>query len=100
MYAALHANGRQCWIGMVICDHDEQTCPDDSQAGVSGSFSFFQFEATYHRRPRYSDADSDTLNQLYDCAAVAIFIIQEVKSVLGQSSWWNSGSIYCRLMAI
>ena len=72
-----------------------QNCPyetaDGTQTGVEDSTLLCQDEATDHRISGYSDPDSDTLDQLDDCAAVVAFITQEAVNRLAQSSWGTTG---------
>ena len=72
---------------------------DDSRVRTAGSSVFGESEAIDHRKSRYQDPDSDSLDRVCDGSPIAALCPQKTASVRGQQNWKKTGPIHCRRMA-
>ena len=79
---------------MLNCSNEAE----NTRIGIAGGTLLCESEAVGHRRPRYPDPDSGTLDRFDNCAELAAFVIQEAINVRGQSTWEISGKIHCSRM--
>ena len=95
--------GRRWWCRIFIHHWEVKNSPkeaaDQTKTRIAGNVIadtlLCQTESVHHRISRYPDQDSDAMDRLDDCAAVAAFI---ATNFCDQSDWGNTGSILCRQM--
>ena len=78
-------DGVELSVAFGKCKSAPSEATDEAQTGIAGGTLLREDEAVDHRRTRNRDPDSDTLDRLDDCAAVATFLTQEATTVHDKS---------------